>query len=598
MRTLLVPPERRKFFPSMEARHVWEVLPRRGELLRWGDEATNGYPALPASAYLAYARSGDRRVFETPYFKRRSLLIGAALAECVAGNGMYLDAVIDGLWLVCEESSWVLSAHNGAADGKPGHEKNMPLPDVTNPHIDLFAAQTAATLAHTVALLGGALEAVTPLLCRRVRLEVEKRVLTPFMERDDFWWMGFTRKDLNNWTPWILSNIIDAFLLLETDDDRLAAALTRVMRMLDRYLACQSEDGGCDEGCGYWNMAGASLLDCLESLRLATGEKADFYGEPLIRNIAAFPLKAHIAGEWYWNFADCDAKPMLDGERVYTFGLRTGNPALAALGYQIAVHRMSVIPQDTSQMNRVLYMLFTPLKPMVSQPAADYTVALPVLGVYAFARGYFYAALKGGHNGESHNHNDVGSCILFYRGEPCVVDAGNMVYTAKTFSSERYTLWNTRAAYHNIPLINGVEQREGVNYRATNVTWGENGASMDLQEAYPAEAGLIRYTRGLTMDGEDSVTVEDELTLTAPAPVEWIWLFRPEPTQATAADGQKALCVGDLRMSVEPALTVCVEEIVVTDTRMPRSFPGNLYRVTMAADPAARHHVKFQFLRG
>jgi hypothetical protein len=587
LRTLLVPPQKRVLFPPAEDRSAWEGLPRREELFRWGDESNAGYPALPATAFLAYARTGDRRAYEAPYFERRRLLIGAALAECAAGNGAYLDAVIDGLWLLCEESSWVISAHNDAAF----------LPDTANPGIDLFAAQTAATLAHTVTLLGNPLDIVTPALRSRVRLEVDRRVLTPFMERDDFWWMGFTRKDLNNWTPWILSNIIDTFLLLETDNARLAAALTRAMRMLDRYLDCQPEDGGCDEGCGYWNMAGASVLDCLESLRRATGGKADFYGEPLIRNIAAFPLHAHIAGEWYWNFADCDAKPYLDGERVYTFGLRTGNPALTALGYSIAVSNASVIPRDTPQMNRVLHALFTPLALRQTPPIEAENVVLPRLGVYAFRRGNFYAALKGGHNGESHNHNDVGSCIVFYRGEPCTVDAGNMVYTAKTFSDERYTLWNTRAAYHNIPLVGGEEQREGALYRATEIEYLENGARMELREAYPAQAGIAHYMREL-IAGEEGVTVCDDLLLAAPGTVTWVWLLRHAPAVSDTESGTCLQLMGGLRLHADVPLAVTVEEIPITDERMARNFPGSLYRVLLAVKPALHHRVTFTFSRG
>ncbi len=587
IRTLLVPREQRVLFPPADVRGAWEGPPQREEMLRWGDESKAGYPALPATAFLAYARTGDRRAYEAPYFARRRLLIGAALAECAAGNGAYLDAAIDGLWLLCEESSWVISAHNDAAL----------LPDTANPGIDLFAAQTAATLAHTVTLLGNRLDIVTPALRSRVRLEVDRRVLTPFMERDDFWWMGFTRKDLNNWTPWILSNIIDAFLLLETDNARLATALTRAMRMLDRYLDCQPEDGGCDEGCGYWNMAGASVLDCLESLRRATGGRADFYGEPLIRNIAAFPLHAHIAGEWYWDFSDCDAKPLLDGERVYTFGLRTGNPALAALGSRIAAGNTSVIPRDTPQMNRVLHAVFMPLAPSQTPPIEAANVALPRLGVYAFRRRDFYAAFKGGHNGESHNHNDVGSCIVFYRGEPCAVDAGNMVYTAKTFSNERYTLWNTRAAYHNIPLVNGVEQEEGAGYRATEIEYSEFGTRMELREAYPAEAGIARFTRELTV-GEDGVTVCDALSLATPGTVTWVWLLRHTPVLLDVESGTCLQLAGGIRLCADAPLAVTVEEIPIADERMARNFPGGLYRVLLSSKPALHHRVTFTFSRG
>jgi hypothetical protein len=595
LRGMLVAPGRRVPFPTAADRSAWEALPARETLLRWGDEAKRGYPPLTAAQYLAFARTGDRKAFEKPYFQRRTRLIGATLAECAAGDGSYLDAVIDGVWCLCEETSWVISAHNGAADGEPGHERLEPLPDARKPYVDLFSAQTAATLAYTVYLLGPALDGVTPLIRRRVREELENRVFIPFLTRDDFWWMGYERKNLNNWTPWILSNVIDAFLLTEEEDGRLTSALTRAMEMLDRYLACQPEDGGLDEGCGYWNMAGASLLDCLESLRLATGGEADFYAEPLVRNIAAFPLKAHVGGEWYWNFADCDAKPLLDGERMYTFGLRTRNPSLAALGYTVAKSASSPVPRDTPQMNRVLHALFTPLAPVRGAGKPADGAALPSLQVFAFRRGAFYAALKGGHNDESHNHNDVGSVVVYYRGEPCAVDAGNLIYTKKTFSAKRYTLWNTRAAFHNLPIVGGVEQREGARYRASDVRTGPDGASMQLCGAYPAGAGLLSFRRELAVR-DTAVTVTDELTLSEPRPVTWVWMVRQKPVPATAEPGMCALTIGGVRLEADAPLRFTAREIRVTDARMARCFPGSLWRVTLEAAPAKDFHVRFGFL--
>ena len=49
--------------------------------------------------------------------------------------------------------------------------------------------------------------------------------------------------------------------------------------------------------------------------------------------------------------------------------------------------------------------------------------------------GFFFGA-KGGFNAESHNHNDVGSCVMYFDGKPCLIDLGREEYTAKTFSSK------------------------------------------------------------------------------------------------------------------------------------------------------------------
>ncbi len=592
---LLVPREERVPYPRVSQRQAWENLDDRESLIAEGCVALQGYPQLSATAYLKYASHGDRRTYEEPYFKRRSLLIRAVLAECAEDKGTFLNAIIDGIWAICEESTWVIPAHNGAANGLPGHEKWTPLPDVRTQGLDLFAAQTGATLAYAVFLLGERLDAVTPMVRNRVQLALEKRIFTPFMQRDDFWWMGFVRKNLNNWTPWILSNVMDSFLLAEEDDARIAAALTRALAMLDRYLVSQPEDGGCDEGVAYWNMAGASLLDCLETLRVATGGALDYYHDPLVRNIATFPVKAHVSGEWFLNFADCDAKPLLDGERLYTFGIRTQNTAMMALGNEICKRTGYQPMRDTPQMRRVMDALFTRRNPVGVAQKRDGSLSLPALQLYALERNGFYAAIKGGNNGESHNHNDVGSVVIYCDGKPVFVDAGNMVYTAKTFSSERYTLWNTRAAYHNLPLIGGVEQQAGAQYKTDQIAADGNMVTMELQAAYPPEAGLLGYRRTLVVTEE--VKIEDEIQLKQAAQVCWIWMAREKPV-ILEKDETGQVHLGKVILLFDSALSFDFEEIPVTDARMARSYEGSLYRIFLSAKTARKHHYHFILQRG
>ena len=264
--------------PSAADREAWEQLPESlREELRALVRAYAGrpYPMRTASGFLAFVRSGSRTADEAPYFQRRRKLCAAVLGCCLDPDAP-LDDVIDGVWCVCEETSWVISAHN--VNPVPGAPKaaEYPLPDPERPYIDLFSAQTAMILSLTARLLGGRLDQVSPLLCRRIRREISARVLRPFMETDDFWWMGVRRRDLNNWTPWILSNVMLSACLASMERGELAALLDRACRMLDRWLAVMPGDGGCDEGAGYWNMAGGSLLDCLELLERVTEGRMTF----------------------------------------------------------------------------------------------------------------------------------------------------------------------------------------------------------------------------------------------------------------------------------------------------------------------------------
>lgn len=580
-------------FPKRTDRARWTGIARekREQLLAWGNEALAGYPMLTATRFLAFSRTGNRQVYEQPYFARRSLLMGAALAECAADDGRYLDAVIDGIWCICEESAWVLSAHNGSDHPGAPPMAARPLPDVTNPYVDLFAAQTAATLADVLYLLQDRLDAVSPLIARRARREIDLRVVTPFLTHDDFWWMGMIRRDVNNWTPWIVSNVIDVLLLLERDAHRRSEGIARGMRMLDSYLAVLPPDGGCDEGAGYFNMAGAALADALQSVYAATGGRVSFYHEPLIRRIAAFPLHAHIDGPYFINFADCDAMPRMDGERLLHLGRRTDNPALAALGAQALARRNDVRPLDTPQMNRVLFTLFAaaPEQPALTQSPSY--LALPDLQVFSWRHGGMYLAAKGGHNGESHNHNDVGTFLLYTDGQPRVIDLGNCVYTAKTFGPDRYTLMNTRSCNHNVPLIGAMEQAAGREHAATGVTSDRHGLRLDIAAAYPKEAGVCRLCRTFAIDG-NGMTLTDDIELDRAQPVTWVFMLRDRPELSPGSAS-----FGGLLLSHDSTLLQRVEEIPVTDPRMAGNFPGSVWRLALEAPAGRLHHRTFAFQR-
>ena len=543
------------------------------------------YPPRPVTAFLAFSREGSRQADEQPYFLRRRKLCAAALSCCLEKNAADLDRVIDGIWCLCEETSWVISAHNvNPIPGAPG-PRAFPLPDPDQPYIDLFSAQTGMILALTAHLLGDALDGVTPMLTARVRREIRLRILEPFMTTDDFWWMGVQRADLNNWTPWILSNILVCACLTPMTHQRLAALLDRAFRMLDRWLAVMPEDGGCDEGAGYWNMAGGALLDCLEIAERITGGRMAFWQEEKIRRILSFPRKAEIGGGWFVNFADCDARPFLSGERLQYAGEKLGDPALTSMGIRLRGTLGDQI-NDVPHFSRLLKLLFHPAGREAAAPQPQ-DVWLPDLQLRVVRRGGMTLCCKGGHNGESHNHNDVGSFMLYVDGRPEIIDAGNMNYTAKTFSDARYTLWNVRSAYHNVPMIGGYEQQPGKAYAARDVRCLPNGLSLELAGTYDVSAGIESLRRSMELM-ENEFVLHDRISLRQPAPVTWVWMLRNHPSVMG-----NTLLSGGIRIVFPPELQCEAEEIPVTDSRMTRNFPGSLWRIKLTGAPAAHAEVLF-----
>ncbi|MBR4039737.1 MAG: heparinase II/III family protein [Clostridia bacterium] len=580
-------------FPPMRDRAAWEKVEggdREDLLALYGRLKDTPYPMLTATQFMAFVKTGSRKAYEDPYFLRRKKLIAAVMHMCLTGTDEALADVIDGVWTICEESSWVISAHN--VNPFPGTVKpsQKPLPDVDDRYVDLFSAQTAMVLAYTCHLVGDALDAEAPVIKRRILSEIEKRVLTPFMTRDDFWWMGFIRRDLCNWTPWIISNILITASLVWHDPLRFAAMCDRACRMLDRWLAILPQDGGCDEGTAYYNMAGGSLMDCLELLESATDGQMTFWHVDKIRSILDFPLKTQLKNGWFVNFADCDAKPFLCGERLQTAGEKLGDSALAAMGVSLRGTPSQQIG-DIPHFSRLLMRLFHPAAKAVPQQKAERDVWLPDLQLRVCERGGMILCAKGGHNAESHNHNDVGSFMLYVDGEPEIVDAGNMTYTAKTFAGERYTLFNTRSAYHNLPVIGGYEQQPGEAFRAKHVRRLEGGLALDIADAYPDGAALVRCERSMSLQ-DGALVVHDVIALQDERETAWVFMLRHQPET-----GHGFVKAGTVEILHDANLAARVEEIPVSDARMAKSFPGSLWRLILAAGAETAHDVTFTIRR-
>jgi hypothetical protein len=197
----------------------------------------------------------------------------------------------------------------------------------------------------------------------------------------------------------------------------------------------------------------------------------------------------------------------------------------------------------------------------------------------------FCVAGKGGNNDESHNHNDVGSFLLYREGSPVIVDAGAESYTAKTFSPQRYEIWTMQSAYHNLPTVGGVMQSAGEQYRAESVRCetGENIAAFtaELRGAYPAEAGISTYVRSVKLDRTaDTVTVADTMKLDSPETVEYMFLCACRPE--ISADGIRLFSRSGTEIAMEydrKAFEAAAETIEITDGKLRGEWGDRLFRL-------------------
>jgi hypothetical protein len=541
---------------------------------------------LKATEFMQFRRTGNRSVFEGISFERRNRLVTLVMGELFEDKGRFTDDIINGIWAICEESWWGVPAHSA-------HKGNSePLPNLDDSFVDLFDAETGAALAWCHYLMKDRLDRVSPFVAKRIMDELERRIIIPCLEKD-YGWMGLHGESLNNWTPWICSNWLTVALLCDTDDDRRTRAVYRAMQVVDRFLNPYPADGGCDEGPGYWGRAGASLFDCLELLHTASGGQISIFDRPLVKNIGSYIYKVHIADDYYVNFADAGAIVRPDASLIYRYGAGVGDGTMQQFGRYLADRYKVNERPAAGPFGRQLPALNASAQLAGEERAAPLPrdVWFPELQVMT-ARSHdhsadgLYLAVKGGHNAESHNHNDIGNFVVYAGGKPVLIDVGVETYTAKTFSSRRYEIWTMQSAYHNLPTVNGVQQSPGRTFAATGVSRSQTGSravfTLDIAGAYPESARLDAWKRTVTLNrSRQSVDIEDRYLLReALEPLRWHLMTCLPPDSSRPG----TVTLGDSKTAItyDPSsLSVAVENVEVTDARLTPVWGSRLYRITL-----------------
>ncbi len=444
-------------------------------------------PALSREAFDLYEQNGNRTVYQELYFPRRMFLavlgMEAILEKEETGTVEFtvlfkLCEVIEG---ICGEDTWALPAHVNRK-GNPGWRET----------VDLFAAETAQTLSELLDRLRDFLPAKVK---DRMETEISRRVLEPYYFSEvpyAGWEVGNS-----NWTAVCAGSIGSAVIHLSKAGRRLPKPLTecldRVCAALPYYFQSFTDDGACMEGLQYYTYGMIYFANFAWELKKLTGK--NLFQRP---DIAAFPAKCF--------FPDGVSLSFSDGSSSDTF--RVGLQALQAMEYGDvefpAMERAAGLHSDPCYRFAGLKMdWFATLEYLrreeekegkrkasgerallnVENPSAGNGRSEEALG--RAGKGYRFHILpsaqwcigcakngtgfacKGGHNGESHNHNDIGHLIYEADGVLFLTDLGAGEYDRDYFSENRYRAICNHSFGHSVPILDGQGQREGEAYHCT-----------------------------------------------------------------------------------------------------------------------------------
>ena len=318
--------------------------------------------------------------------------------------------------------------------------------------------------------------------------------------------------------------------------------------------------------------------------------------------MAAYAYKTYIGNGYCVNFADAhENRAVQQVNIVYPFGLFLNDQTMRAfgayLGQQKDLLRNPAMLYDKSgnfpTLGRELFFLRDIQVFMKEQPREPLLndVWLPDLQIMTARRGNLYVAMKGGNNGESHNHNDVGSFIVYADNQPLLIDPGVGEYTAATFGQNRYDIWTMQSQNHNLPKINGFDQKDGQQYAARVVGYKQGKLCLDIAGAYPKEAGINRWKRTfVAMKSGISITEDYELVhIITPSQLMFLTTIQP-----VVSPGRVNL--GHHRIEYDNhQLQASVENISnLLDPLLQQMWGQQMYRIILTIpSPKARNTIQY-----
>ena len=581
-------------YPKYADRAGWETLlgAEKKPIIEAGERYLDyQWQVVRATDFLDYERSGNRTTMQKPYNQNINVLSRLLVAELAEGRGRFVDDLINGVFFFCEMTSWAESAHLAAYQ-----KSHRALPDYREEILELRQGDIAQLLAWTYYFMKDEFDKVDPIIANRLRYELQRRELDPFFKRNDFWWMARNYKQdrlLNNWTPWCNANALFCFMLLENNPEELTKAIRLSMESVDEYLNYVKSDGACEEGPSYWGHAAGKLFEYLSGLSLITGGKVNFFSQPQIKKMGEYIAASYIGDEWVVNFADASARANeLNTMLVYRYGVAVNSPVMKAM----AVMRAKAYPPKLPSTWLDLYQELENLRslPKLKSETTAYRpprfMWYPETQFCYMRSGNMFLAAKGGHNNESHNHNDVGTCILAIDNVPLLIDAGVGTYTKKTFSSERYTIWTMQSNYHNLPIINGQPESFGTQYHATQVRADEKRCifTADIAKAYPEEAAVDSWIRAYQLQKNRLVITDDYRLKMKKAPNQLN--FMTWGNVDISEKGRIKLHINKVKATLSYDANVfkpTVEAVELTDQRLSKVWGDRIYRITLTANDQA-----------
>lgn len=375
--------------------------------------------------------------------------------------------------------------------------------------------------------------------------------------------------------------------------DKSARVLARAVPAMDQYWNHLGDDGGWDEGTGYWRYGHRYALMAAEALR-RTGHPAGdaVFARSGVRRTGYFPIVFNPGRTLAAGFGDSNSRA--SDAIFYFLGARYQDPAF--IWHQ---DRVPMNPSRVGWADEALALVWRPVdEPWLPERQVNFRPDLPTAAVFpsigwallapAQPDPPHFVSFKNGSLAANHTHLDLNHVSFGIGEEMLLIELGNRPYPADYFRADRrYTYYEIGTRGHNTVLVGGrgqVHRREGrllplVERAGVRVLTGV------ADNAYEVPVPVARR-HVCTLDNGQTYLVIDEIETPEPQPIELRW--HTSGTWAPGAGGQAVVRGSTARAAVSVACTGAAPTMAV---QTPDGWIRPVSVLSVLAAPARKHLV-------
>ena len=415
----------------------------------------------------------------------------AVLSLIYPENEEYYANLLESVWAYLNDYTWApLGHYTEYYYGKTPKDFDFGL-------IDIFAASASLALAEIKSLFS---DRFPKLLIDRITYEIRRRTIEPYQSRKFFW-----ESHNNNWTA-VCAGAVGSVLMYE-DPKAFFENQERLHSAMECYLASYKDDGMCVEGVGYWSFGFGFFATYALLEREITKSEVDWFARPKVKEISKFIGKMFLQKNVMATYSDTGI------DSKYSVSL----PHMLRSVYGDEIEKLpiehGIIVYDNTHFNFALRsFIYYSQDNNAAEMATDVTYSVPNSCYFTKRTSKYGFTVKGGNNGESHNHIDVGSFILARNNKQIIADIGAGPYLPGYHTEKRYTFFNPSAYAHSIPLFDGVGEdsiaRDDVfvNYDKEN-----NRAYFEFAQAFGMD--FLKSAKREFSFEESKITMKDKFVL-------------------------------------------------------------------------------------